>query len=229
MSKVTNTSEDADLSAHQPTSTDVKVSRAGAQRLSHYLRVALSVQEADGTVSSGELGDAVGVSAAQVRRDLANVGHLGQRGVGYDARGLVAALRKALGVDRRWRAVLVGVGHLAKALVKYQGFSEHGFDLVGLFDTAPDVIGTSMAGLQVQAMSELAHTLEAQQAELALLTVPAEAAQDVADQLVAAGIMGIMNFAPVRLRVPATVAVVPVDLAIQMQQLAFLLSFPSAE
>ena len=206
-------------------SSENRVSRAAAQRLSQYLRAADSVASGDGLVSSVELADAVGVSAAQVRRDLASVGHLGQRGVGYDVASLTAAIRRTLGVDRRWRAVLVGVGNLARALVKYRGFSAHGFDLVGLYDTAPRIVGTTIGELRVEPMSQLAESLKGNRAELGILTVPAEAAQATAEALVAAGVRGLMNFAPVRLRVPDHVAVVAVDLAIQLQQLAYLVHF----
>lgn len=205
--------------------SDGKLSRAAAQRLSQYLRFARTLAEADGTVSSVELAGAVGVSAAQVRRDLASLGHLGQRGVGYDAAGLVEALRKAIGVDRRWRVVLVGVGNLARALLKYRGFVDHGFDLVGLFDSSPGTIGTMVEGLPVEPMSNLAAAVKRLRAELGVLTVPADAAQSVADAMVVAGLKGLMNFAPVRIRVPAGVSVVPVDLAIQLEQLAFAVHF----
>lgn len=202
-----------------------KLSRAAAQRLSQYLRFARTLAEADGTVSSVELAEAVGVSAAQVRRDLASLGHLGQRGVGYDAGGLVSALRKAIGVDRRWRVVLVGVGNLAKALLKYRGFADHGFDVVGLFDSAPGTIGTTVEGLTVEPTATLAAAVKRLRAELGVLTVPADAAQPVADAMVAAGLKGLMNFAPVRIKVPSGVSVVPVDLAIQLEQLAFAVHF----
>ncbi len=208
---------------------DGKLSRAAAQRLSQYLRFARALAEADGTVSSVELAEAVGVSAAQVRRDLAALGHLGQRGVGYDANGLVEALRKVIGVDRRWRVVMVGVGNLAKALLKYHGFAAHGFDVVGLFDNSPNVIGTCIDGLTVEPLSTLNAAVKRLRAELGVLTVPGESAQAVADAAVAAGLKGLMNFAPVRLKVPAGVSIVPVDLAIQLEQLAFAVHFQQAE
>lgn len=209
----------------RPPPSDPKLSRAAAQRLSQYLRFTRSLAEADGTVSSVELADAIGVSAAQVRRDLASLGHLGQRGVGYDAAGLVVALRKALGVDRRWRAVLVGVGNLARALLRYRGFADHGFEIIGLFDSAPALAGTTVEGLPIEPVSALGPAVGRLRAELGILTVPAEAAQATADAMVAAGLKGLMNFAPVRLRVPAGVSVVTVDLAIQMEQLAFAVNF----
>jgi redox-sensing transcriptional repressor len=208
-----------------PPPLDGKLSRAAAHRLSEYLRFARTLVGPDGTVSSVELAGAVGVSAAQVRRDLAALGHLGLRGVGYDATGLVAALRGALGVNRQWRAVLVGVGNLARALLRYRGFAEHGFEIVGLFDTAPAVVGSTVEGLLVEPLTALGATVAHLRAELGIVAVPAESAQAVADMMAAAGLKGLMSFAPVRLRVPKKVSLVTVDLAIQMEQLAFAIRF----
>lgn len=212
------------MSDHPP-SPDSRLSPAAARRLSEYLRFARALTSIDGTVSSVELAGAVGVSAAQVRRDLATLGHLGQRGVGYDAAGLVAALRRTLGVDRRWRAVLVGVGNLGRALLKYRGFADHGFEIVGLFDTSPATVGTTVEGLTVEPVAALAAAVGRLRAELGILAVPADAAQAVAEAMAAAGLKGVMNFAPVRLRLPRGVSVVTVDLALQMEQLAFAVQF----
>jgi redox-sensing transcriptional repressor len=212
------------VSDHPP-SPDNRLSPAAARRLSEYLRFARALTSIDGTVSSVELAGAVGVSAAQVRRDLAALGHLGQRGVGYEAAGLVAALRRTLGVDRRWRAVLVGVGNLGRALLKYRGFADHGFEIVGLFDTSPATVGTTVEGLTVEPVAALAAAVGRLRAELGILAVPADAAQAVAEAMAAAGLRGVMNFAPVRLRLPRGVSVVTVDLALQMEQLAFAVQF----
>jgi redox-sensing transcriptional repressor len=190
--------------------------------LSLYLR-SLATWPADGgKVSSGRIAEAVGVSDAQVRRDLAALGHLGQRGIGYDARDLTAAIRSALGINRQWRAVLVGVGNLARALLRYQGFRAQGFAIVGLFDVDPGKVGQIVEGLTVEPASRLGERVTELGAELAVLTVPAEAAQASADVLSAAGVRGILNFAPVLLRLPPRVRLVTVDLTIQLEQLAFL-------
>ncbi|MGL4423263.1 MAG: redox-sensing transcriptional repressor Rex [Gemmataceae bacterium] len=197
------------------------LSRATAARLSLYLRCVRQA-EAGTAISSLQLSQTVGVSDAQVRRDLAAVGHLGQRGVGYDAAALREALRAALGIDRTWPAALVGVGHLARALLRYQGFRDQGFRITHLFDTDPRLIGTVVDGRVVQSLVELPTGLAVSGIELGVLTVPSDAAQGVADQLVAGGIRGILNFAPVLLRVPSTVRMVNVDMAIQFEQLAYL-------
>lgn len=197
-----------------------QLSRATAERLSHYLRCATN-HPAGSPLSSSRLAAEVGVSDAQVRRDLAALGHLGQRGVGYDARELAGAIRTALGIDRQWPAVLVGVGNLGRALLKYQGFRAQGFEIVGLFDGDPAKVGTVVEGLTVEPVSALTERCAELRAEIGVLTVPGEAAHAVAEALVAANVRGILNFAPVVLKLPSRVRLVTVDLAIQLEQLAF--------
>ncbi len=204
-----------------PTPPDARLSRAAAQRLSLYLRSLDSLARSGGTASSQDLAQTVGVSAAQVRRDLAALGHLGLRGVGYEATGLAVAIRKTLGIDRPWKAVLVGVGNLARALLRYRGFADHGFEIVALFDTDPAKFGQTVAGLRIVPLTDLKDSVRKCRAELGILAVPSEAAQDVANQMAQAGLRGVMNFAPVRLEFSRGVQVVTVDLAIQLEQLAF--------
>ena len=198
-----------------------RLSRATAQRLSLYLRSLDALARAGTTLSSQDLAKTVGVSAAQVRRDLAALGHLGLRGIGYEPAGLAAAIRRTLGIDRPWKAVLVGVGNLARALLRYQGFADHGFEIVGLFDSDPAKVGQTVAGLRIEPLSILKEFVPKCGSELGILTVPSEAAQGVANQMVQAGLRGVMNFAPVLLELPKGVQVVTVDLAIQLEQLAF--------
>ncbi|MGL6074095.1 MAG: redox-sensing transcriptional repressor Rex [Fimbriiglobus sp.] len=198
-----------------------KVSHATAQRLSQYLRCLGTTARQGGTISSGDLAEAVGVSAAQVRRDLAALGHLGQRGVGYDAASLATEIRKTLGIDREWRAVVIGIGNLARALLRYRGFREQGFQIVGLFDVDEKLTGKTIEGLVVQPISSLPTLLPKLHAEMGILTIPSESAQPMADILIEGGVRGLLNFAPVVLRTPAHVKVISVDLAIQLEQLAF--------
>lgn len=199
-----------------------RLSRAAAHRLSLYLRCVAAWPADGGKVSSSRIAKAVGVSDAQVRRDLAALGHLGQRGIGYEAKELATAIRAALGINRTWRAVLVGVGNLARALLRYQGFRAQGFDIVGLFDSDPKKVGESIEGVTVEPTAKLGERVAALRAELGVITVPGDVAQGVAEVLASAGIRGILNFAPVVLKLPATVRLVTVDLAIQLEQLAFL-------
>jgi redox-sensing transcriptional repressor len=201
---------------------DPRPSRASAARLSLYLRC-LEGWRRDGreTASSRDLAAVLGVGDAQVRKDLAYLGGLGRRGVGYRVADLAAGIRSALGIDREWRAVVVGAGNLARALLRYRGFPERGFRLVGLFDTDVRKVGQRVEGLEVRPMTELGRRARAEGAELGIVAVPSEAAQEVAEALAESGVRGVLNFAPAVLRLPAGVAVVNVDLTIQLEQLAF--------
>lgn len=197
-------------------------SRASAARLSLYLRC-LEGWRRDGrmTASSRDLAAALGLGGAQVRKDLAHLGRLGRRGVGYRVADLAAGIRSVLGIDREWPAVLVGAGNLARALLRYRGFPERGFRLVGLFDADPRKVGQRVEGLDVLPMTDLSRRVRSLGAELGIVAVPSEAADEVAAALAAAGVRGVLNFAPAVLRLPAGVAVVNVDLTIQLEQLAF--------
>ncbi len=202
---------------------ETKLSRASVQRFSLYLRH-LERWNHDGmfVVSSSQLGEVLGINDAQVRKDLAYLGNLGQPGIGYQTQELIAALRHRLGVDHAWSAIVLGAGNLARALLRYHGFAQQGFKFVGLFDADPHKIGQEVEGLTVQAPDKVAEVIAGTGATLAVLAVPADTAQQVADALVAAGIKGILNFAPVMLKLPPHVSLVAVDLAVQLEQLAFL-------
>lgn len=205
------------------TGSGPRPSRASANRYSLYLRrLEEFLRQGVVNVSSGQLCEALGITDAQVRKDLAHVGSLGHPGIGYPAQELIAALRRVLGIDREWRVALAGVGNLARALLRYRGFHQQGFRIVALFDADPAKIGQEIEGLEVHPSERMAEVIAATGAELGLLTVPAESAQAVADALAAAGIRGILNFAPVVLRLPSEVRLVSVDLTVQMEQLAFL-------
>jgi redox-sensing transcriptional repressor len=203
-----------------------RLSRASAGRLSLYLRC-LDVLRREGLtkVSSSQLGEGLGISDAQVRKDLASLGNLGQPGIGYSTSELIAAIRHALGIDREWKALLVGVGNLARALLRYRGFQQQGFRLVALCDSDPAKIGQTVEGLVVHPLDQVGALVPATCAELGILAVPAEAAQSVADQLAEAGIRGLLNFAPTVLRMPPGVSLVTVDLTVQLEQLAFLVQW----
>jgi redox-sensing transcriptional repressor len=200
----------------------LKLSRASVGRLSLYLRrLEELLREGTTRVSSGLLGEPLGVTDAQVRKDLASLGSLGQPGIGYAAPDLVAAIRRVLGIDRGWAVALVGVGNLARALLRYKGFTERGFRIVALFDSDPAKVGQRIDELLIHAPEDMARVVAQTGAELGVLSVPSEACQAVADALIAAGIRGLLNFAPQVLRVPAGISVVSVDLTVQLEQLAF--------
>jgi redox-sensing transcriptional repressor len=207
-----------------------RLSRASVGRLSLYLRrLEGFLGEGTATVSSGQLGEALGVTDAQVRKDLGYLGNLGLPGVGYPIRELIGAIRRTLGIDREWGVAVVGVGNLARALLRYRGFQQQGFRIVALFDADPGKIGQWVEGLQVQPPERMAEVIRATGAELGLVTVPSESAQAVADALVAAGVRGLLNFAPHVLRLPPHVSLVAVDLTVQLEQLAFLVQWGGHE
>ncbi|MBV9125301.1 MAG: redox-sensing transcriptional repressor Rex, partial [Planctomycetes bacterium] len=202
---------------------ELRLSRAAVNRLSLYLRCLEGfLREGAAKVSSNQLGGALGVTDAQVRKDLASLGNLGHPGIGYPTEELIGAIRRALGIDRDWAVILIGVGNLARALLRYRGFQQQGFRFVALFDSDPALIGRRVEGLEVHSVDQLGPIITATGAELALLTVPAEAAPSVADALVDTGIRGVLNFAPVVLRLPPGLSLVSVNLAVQLEQLAFL-------
>jgi redox-sensing transcriptional repressor len=201
---------------------DLRPSRASAGRLSLYLRCLEGLRRDDrDTTSSREMATVLGIGDAQVRKDLAYLGGLGRRGVGYRIDDLITAIRSALGIDREWLAVLVGAGNLARALLRYRGFPERGFRIVGLFDIDPSKIGQRIDGLEIFPVSQLDRRVRTLGVELGIVSVPSEAAQGVGEALAATGVRGILNFAPAVLRLSAGIAVVNVDLTIQLEQLAF--------
>lgn len=196
--------------------------KAVVGRVSLYLRQLESFQrQGHTTVSSNQLGSSLGINDAQVRKDLAFFGQFGYPGIGYRIEELTAALRRILGIDHIWPAALIGLGNLGRALLKYRGFKNRGFHIVALFDNDPKKVGQDYDGLIVQPLEALPQATTAQNIGLAIVSVPAEAAQRVADQIVACGILGILNFAPVPLNVPPSVSVVAVDLSVQLEHLAY--------
>lgn len=201
------------------------------RRLSLYLRQLELFQAHDRlTVSSKQLGEALQLSDAQVRKDLAYFGQFGYPGVGYRVPELIARVRRILGTDRKSNVLLVGLGNLGHALLSFRGFGRKGFEVVAVFDNDVAKIGEAAAGpdsVRVQPLTELPQTVRQHGIRLGILTVPASAAQAVADLMVAAGIRGILNFAPVSLTVSPDVAVSSVDLAVHLEQLSFQLSAAS--
>lgn len=196
--------------------------KAVVGRLSLYLRqLEAFLRLGQGTISSSQLGSPLGISDAQVRKDLAFFGQFGYPGIGYRCEELIPALRQIMGLDREWPLALIGVGNLGCALLKYRVFLSRGFHVVTLFDNDPRKIGQSFEGLIVQPVESLRQAVVSHGVSMGVLTVPAEAAQRVADEMVACGIVGILNFAPVALVVPPTVSVVAVDLSVQLQHLAY--------
>ena len=174
-------------------------------------------------ISSQELARRFHLSAAQIRKDLAHFGELGIRGVGYDVRLLRERLETRLGLDRTHRAVIVGVGNLGSALARFPGFTTGAFRVVALVDNDPAKTGRRVNDLRVEATGDLPRVVGESGAEIGILTVPAEAAQDNYDALVAAGIQAVLNFAPVQLEEHPDVPTRTVDFLIFLEEIAFLL------
>jgi redox-sensing transcriptional repressor len=202
-----------------------KVSTSTVGRLSQYLRLLEEVAVAgECTVSSEDLARLCGTTAAQVRKDLSLFGSFGKRGLGYDVAELIAALRTILGLERRWRVALVGAGRIGAALLGYQDFRRQGFFIDAVFDADPAKIGCHWHGHTVRDASALAAQLSAERIDIAIIAVPAEAAQAVVNQVVAGGVRALLNFAPTKLEVPAGVTVKTVNMAVELESLSYALA-----
>jgi redox-sensing transcriptional repressor len=209
-----------DRSNHEP------VSELTTARLSVYLR-ALGALELAGlnTISSRGLADEVHLNAAQIRKDLANFGEFGVRGVGYYVKDLRRHLREILGLDRQLRVIIMGAGNLGLALADYPGFRHDGFDIVALFDTARDKVGQcSRGGVQIRHAREIDRLVERERVDIAVVAVPATVAQEVVDTVVQSGIKAILNFSPGNVRVPRGVKLKNVDLTVTLESLSFFLA-----
>lgn len=194
---------------------------ATISRLPLYLRCLGEVDPDQTTCSSEQLADSAGVNPAQVRKDLSYIDPPGVRGVGYDIAELRALLRRELGLTREYRVAIAGAGNLGSALTWYPGFIDAGFDIVAIFDNDPDKVGTPINALTVESMRDLEIIVKARAASIGIIATPAEAAQEVAERFVAAGIRSILNFAPAILKRPEGVQVRRVDLSTELQILAF--------
>ncbi len=202
-----------------------RIAESTIRRLSHYYRVLEEVSaEGKRMISSNTLAEREGITSAQVRKDLSYFGSFGRRGLGYSVEHLRTEIRGILGLDRRWRVALVGAGRIGAALMAYRGFADQGFDVVAVYDRDPAVIGQKIGELVVR---DLAGFSTDGPYEMAVIATPVRAAQDVADMLVAAGVRGILNFAPRKLKVPDTVALRTVDMTVEFESLSFALSQPT--
>jgi redox-sensing transcriptional repressor len=187
-----------------------------------YLRVLVDLAEAGtSTVSSDELAEMAGVNSAKVRKDLSHLGTYGTRGVGYDVAYLIHQIRRELGLTQHWAIVIVGVGNLGQALANYAGFAERGFRVAALVDSDPARVGQSVGGLEIRHDDDLPELVAELDIAIGVIATPASAAQDVADRLVDAGVRSVLNFAPAVITVPPGVSVRKVDLAVELQILAF--------
>jgi redox-sensing transcriptional repressor len=201
---------------------DAKIPKAVVSRLSLYLReLQQLLREESKTISSTKLGRRLGFTASQVRKDFAYFGQFGYPGIGYKCEELVAKIRSILGTDRTWPVVLVGCGNLGQALLGYRGFSTQGFEVVAAVDVDESLVGTKIEGLTIELLSSLPKIVTEKQIRVAILAVPAKAADSAVQSILDAGITGILNFAPVTLSLPKNIGLVEVDLARELEQLAF--------
>ncbi|GAB4261267.1 MAG: redox-sensing transcriptional repressor Rex [Thermoleophilia bacterium] len=202
-----------------------QVPQATVPRLARYLRVLHRLQrEGVDKVSSKELAERLDANAAQIRKDFSYFGEFGVRGVGYEVDYLIQNLSLCLGLSEQWNVIIIGAGKLGAALARYRGFREEGYELVGIFDVSREVVGQDLDGQVVRHERELASFLRENEVHIAIVTVPAEAAQSAADKVVAGGIRGIVNFAPTRLSTPPGVYVRQVDLSTELMVVSFYLS-----
>jgi len=198
------------------------IPRKTVYRLSLYYRALQRARAAKvQTLSSAALAKTAGVKPTQLRKDFTYVGQFGTRGLGYNVESLSAALMKVLGTAHLQPVILVGAGNLGAALLKYPGFAKEGFEVVGAFDADPPRARTRELGVRVFPMSKLKEFVGQRRVKMALLTVPATVAQEVANELIAAGIVAILNFAPLILQVPDKVVVNNVDLALELENLSY--------
>jgi len=194
-------------------------------RLPVYLR-ALSrlLQEGQEVTSSHELGQRLGISSAQIRKDLSHFGGFGKQGTGYQIAYLVEQLRQVLKVDQEWEVALVGAGDLGSALAHYKGFTNRGFRIAYVFDSSPDKVGKKLGDFPIRPMSELQQIVRDNGIKIAMIAVPAEKAHEVANQLIEAGIRAILNYAPINLNVPSNVHVQYIDPVLHMQRMTYYLA-----
>lgn len=191
-------------------------------RLPVYLRALQRMADSGlKTTSSKELGELVGVSAAQIRKDISQFGEFGKQGTGYSITYLLEKLREILKVDRIWEVAIIGAGDMGHALANYQGFGNRGFKVVMVFDNDKNKIGQTINQFTIEDSANMVEKIKAAGVKIAMITVPASAAQGVADKLVQAGIRAILNYAPININVPVSVKVQYSDPATHLQRMTF--------
>lgn len=200
----------------------LKVPEATIIRLSVYSRYLTEVdRKGIITISSGEIAEGVGVSPAQVRKDLAYFGEFGTRGVGYNVKDLRQHLLKILGLSVDWSVALVGLGNIGLALSNFKGFVERGFIITSIFDADPSKVGTRVGHVEVMGVDQLEEVVKQNCTQIGIVAVPASSAQEIVDRLVNANVKAILNFSPVVLNVPPEIELRNVDLAVNLEVLTF--------
>lgn len=208
----------------------VIISKATIDRLPLYFRtLRLSQEEGIDIISSEELGKRLGITPEQIRKDLASFGQFGKKGVGYFVNELKRNVGEILGLDNHWNVAVIGIGHLGAALANYQNFVSLGFNMVALFDTDPAIIGQTINHIKVDNIAELEKVIQEKNIHIGIIAVPAAFAQGVADKLVEAGVKGIWNFAPIKMKVPESMHIVNEDLSVGLSRLSYHLTRNKSE
>jgi redox-sensing transcriptional repressor len=198
------------------------ISKATIDRLPLYFRtLRLAQDEGIDIISSDELGRRLSITPEQIRKDLASFGQFGKKGVGYYVNELKRNVGEILGLDNHWNIAVVGIGHLGAALANYQNFVTLGFNLVALFDQDPNVIGATVNHVKVEDISQLDTIIKQRNIQIGIIAVPAAFAQGIADRFVEAGIRGIWNFAPIKMKVPQSMHIVNEDLSVGLSSLSY--------
>ncbi len=174
--------------------------------------------------SSHELGQLLGISSAQIRKDLSHFGGFGKQGTGYQIDYLVEQLRQVLKVNREWEVALVGAGDLGSAVAHYKGFKDRGFHIACIFDSSPEKVGRRLGEFTIQSIEDAPRIIAERGIKIAMIAVPAHHAQEVADMLIAAGVRAILNYAPISLNVPENVRVQYIDPVVHMQRMTYYLN-----
>ena len=191
-------------------------------RLPLYVRALTQLQDSGmEVVSSHALGDKLQITPAQIRKDLSYFGRFGKQGRGYNVGYLLQELRTIMGLDQDWRAALIGVGRLGRAIISYPGFSREGFQVVAIFDASPNLVGTALDGVPIRAMEDLGPVCRDLGVHIGIVAVPEEHAQGVVDLLIESGVKGILNYAPTSPQVPEGVWVRNIDPVLSLQTLTF--------
>lgn len=202
--------------------TQKKIPYVAINRLSIYYRCLERISEVKNlgdfeVISSSEMAEITGINSAQIRKDLAYFGEFGKRGVGYSLKNLSKELKIILGLDKKWPIIIVGAGNLGQALINYKGLEKRGFVIEGIFDNSPIKIGKKSRQIIIQDVKEIENFIKKKNIKIAVLTVPAISAQEVADRMVRGGIKAILNFAPIRIILSPEVKIHNVDLSIEFE------------
>jgi redox-sensing transcriptional repressor len=206
-----------------------KIPYVAINRLSIYYRCLERISEVKNlghfeVISSSEMAEITGINSAQIRKDLAYFGEFGKRGVGYSLKNLSKELKNILGLDKKWPIIIVGAGNLGQALINYKGLEKRGFVIEGIFDNSPIKIGKKLRQIIIQDVKEIESFIKKKNIKIAVLTVPATSAQEVADRMVKGGIKAILNFAPIRIILSPEIKIHNVDLSIEFEGLTYYLS-----